>query len=201
MKQPRINLTENEKVAREVTGLETNAKHFAIDENAANEDLKLKAISKFNDEVDAYKKELDEHAKNLDKYAEEVASSLREFEIKVPFNYILVKPFSENPFQRITKVNGIITDLGGQKPKFKNQDNGQVEEEENLIHVGIVQEAGPECKYVKEGDAIFWTKPSEVPVPFYKQGLVYISELRVLAIVNEGLTKRFNKIKKNGREG
>ena len=59
--------------------------------------------------------------------------------------------------------------------------------------VGKVIEVGPETKYVREGDDVFFTKPSQTPIPFFKMGLVYLSELRVLAVVNEKLRQRFLK--------
>lgn len=195
MKNVRVNLSEKEKLAREVTGLETNAKHFTMNEKAETDAIKEAAVDKFNQQVDERINELNEHAKALDDYAKQVKSNLNNFEIKALFNYLLVKPFEENPFQRIEKHGAIITDLGGQKPKFKNRDNGEVEEEEQFIHVGTVVDAGPECKYLREGDVVMYTRTSEVPVPFYKQGLVYVCETRIMAVVNEGLTKRFKKLK------
>ena len=36
-----------------------------------------------------------------------------------------------------------------------------------------------------------WTKVSEIPVPFFKQGLVLIPEKRIMVIINEGLKERF----------
>jgi hypothetical protein len=110
----------------------------------------------------------------------------------------LLKPFEENPFQRIVRdsKSGLILDLGGQHPEYKNTDNGQIEEEESFIKVGVVQEVGPECKYCIPGDTIMYTKNQEVPVPFYKQGLVLVNEMRIIVVINEGLTKRFNELKK-----
>ena len=43
------------------------------------------------------------------------------------------------------------------------------------------------------GDDIFFTKPSQTPIPFFKMGLVYVSEQRVLAVVNEKLRARFQR--------
>jgi hypothetical protein len=43
-----------------------------------------------------------------------------------------------------------------------------------------------------------YVKMSEVPVPFYKQGLVLVNETRALVTINEGLTERFKEIK-NGK--
>ncbi len=190
----RTNLNSNEKVAREVTGIESDAKHFVLNDKRADDILANEAAQKFNTKVDEYVNDFNEHASKLQEFANYINSNVEHIEIMPIYNYVLIKPFSENPFQRIVKSDsGIILDLGGQKPKFKNQDNGEVEEEEQFIHVGTVLEAGKECKYVKQGDTVMWTRVSEVPVPFYKQGLVLVNETRIIVVINENLKERFNK--------
>lgn len=193
MEQPRINLNSNEKMARIASGIESDAKHFVLNGENADQTLKREAASRFNTQVDEYVDKFNQHAENIGEYAKSVKENMHNLEIMPIYNYILIKPFSENPFQRIvvSKNSGLITDLGGAKPIFKNNDNGEYEEEENLIHVGTVLEAGKECKYVKEGDVVMWTKTSEVPVPFFRQGLVLVNENRIIVTINEGLKERF----------
>lgn len=194
MEDVRINLSANEKLARKAVGLETNAKHFVLNGEKADETLRRDATEKFNTQVDEYVEKFNKHAENLGEYAKSVKENMNNLEIKAIYNYALIKPFSENPFQRIVTTNtGLIVDLGGAKPTFKNPDNGNFEEEENLIHVGTVIDAGPKCEYLKEGDVVMWTKPSEVPVPFFRQGLVLVNENRIIVVINEGLTERFAK--------
>ena len=60
----------------------------------------------------------------------------------------------------------------------------------NVDEVGTVIETGYECKFVKPGDVVFYTIASETMVPFFRQGFVTVAENRVIAIVNENLTKR-----------
>lgn len=193
MEQPRINLNSNEKMARMASGIESDAKHFVLNGENADQTLKREAANKFNTQVDEYVEKFNQHAENIGEYAKSVKENMHNLEIMPIYNYILIKPFSENPFQRIvvSKNSGLITDLGGAKPIFKNNDNGEYEEEENLIHVGTVLEVGKECKYVKEGDVVMWTKTSEVPVPFFRQGLVLVNENRIIVTINEGLKERF----------
>lgn len=194
MEDVRINLSANEKLARKAVGLETNAKHFVLNGEKADETLRRDATEKFNTQVDEYVEKFNKHAENLGEYAKSIKENMNNLEIKAIYNYALIKPFSENPFQRIVTTNtGLIVDLGGAKPTFKNPDNGNFEEEENLIHVGTVIDAGPKCEYLKEGDVVMWTKPSEVPVPFFRQGLVLVNENRIMVVINEGLTERFAK--------
>lgn len=147
----------------------------------------------FNKQVDKYVESFEKHSTNLKEFADRINENVQNIEIMPIGNYVLVKEFEENPFQRIVKdsKSGLILDLGGQKPEYKNTDNGEIEEEEQFIKVGVIQEVGPECKWCKPSDTIFYTKPSSVPVPFYKQNLNLVNETRVLAVVNEGLTERF----------
>jgi hypothetical protein len=194
MKDPRLQLNEKEKLARVATNNQTNpSTYFVANEQAADDLKQLSDVNKFNDRVDAYIKDFDEHANKLNEYGEALAEKMDGLEIKPVFNYLLVKPFKENPFQKITTTkSGLIVDLGGKAPGYKDDDTGEYKEEECFIHVGVVVDAGPKCDYTKEGDVIMWTKTSEVPVPFYKQGLVVVNEQRVLVVINEGLSKRFN---------
>lgn len=166
----------------------------SMDGKTAEDVIKERNISKFNNQVDQYVERFEKHSTNLEEFAEKVNKNVNSIEIMPIANYILVKQFDENPFQRIVKdsKSGIILDLGGMKPEYKNTDNGEIEEEEQFIKVGVIQEVGPECKWCIPGDTVFYTKPSAVPVPFYKQQLILINENRVLAVVNEGLSKRFN---------
>ena len=190
----RVKLTGLESVAREVSGFDSStAKHFNMNGEAADELLATDAKIKHNQMVEEYVNKFDEHAKGLENYSKCINDKLEGMEIMPILNNILVKPFRENPFQKITvSKSGLITDTGGATIQFKNTDNGNIEEEESFIHVALVIEAGKECKYAKQGDVIMYTKVSEVPVPFFKQGLALVNETRVMTIINEKLNERFN---------
>lgn len=93
---------------------------------------------------------------------------------------------------------GIIVDAGGYTPHIeKNPVSGKYEEQKEFIVTGCVIETGPEVKYLEEGDVVYYRVDTAVPVPFFKQGLVSLAESQVIAVVNEGLQKRFNEIIKN----
>ena len=189
-------LSENEKIALMNAG-DTTSRIMTLDGTTAQDVIEQRRVKEFNKQVDNYVEKLNEHAANLEEYSKQIAENVESIEIMPIGPYIIVKLFDENPFQRIVRdsKSGLILDLGGQKPQYKNTDNGQIEEEENFIKVGVVQEVGPECKYIQPGDTIFTSKPSLTPIPFYKQNLYQLAENRVMAVVNEGLTERFNKIK------
>ena len=188
----KIQWNSNEKLAREISGIEGEAKHFVVNGESAEELLKREAATKFNQQVDDYVQKFEEHNNAIQQYAEQIAENAANLEIMPILDNVLVKPFDENPFQRIKVTSsGLITDLGGQKPVIKSKDTGEFVEEEQMVHVGTILEVGKECKYAKEGDTIMWTKVSEVPVPFFKQGLVLLPEKRIMVIINEGLKERF----------
>ena len=186
-------LTEKEKVALKIAG-ESTSRIMDMAGNTPDDVIAERNTKKFNEQVDRYVEKFEEHSTNLDDFAKKVNDNVEKIEIMPIGNYVLCKEFSENPFQRIVRdsKSGLIIDLGGQKPEYKNTDNGQIEEEEQFIKVGVVQEVGPECKFLEPGDTIMWTKPSAVPVPFYKQGLVLVNETRALVTINEGLKERFD---------
>ena len=123
------------------------------------------------------------------KALEEKASML---EIMPLMNYILVQPFAKNPYSVLKTQGNII--VGGYEGNFLNPDTGEQDQEENFIVVGTVIEVGPECKYIREGDDIFYTKTSLVPVPFLGKGFQIVNENRVIVTINKGLKDRFKEV-------
>lgn len=149
---------------------------------------------KFNKQVGDYIERLEKHSELLDEYKEKFKEDMQNLEIKPVFEGIIVKPFDINPFQQIRTHNGIIIDTGGYAPEVKSNEDGEMHEEEAYVKVGLVMEVGPDVKYIQVGDVVMWRKPSQLPIPFYKQGFHLIGEHAVVAVVNEGLTDRFNEI-------
>ena len=191
----------NEKLARVASGLESNASHFNVDVTGSDDLYKTEAVNAHNQKVDEYVDKLNSHTQQLEEYAKQFNNTVNDLEIKAISNNIIVYPFEKNPFQHIqTNEQGLIIDLGGMAPEYKSNETGEYEEEEQFIHVGTVMDAGPDCKYIKDGDIIMWTKPSEMPIPFYRQNLVSVNEIRVLCVINSNLTERFNKYKNDGKQ-
>ena len=192
-------MTENEKLANALHNAEGKEGIIVDMAGTTNEELiRQKNVKEFNEVVDQYVEKFNERSTKLQEYTNKIAENVDKIEIMPIGNYVLVKQFDENPFQRIVRNDsGLITDLGGYKPTYKNTDNGEWEEEESFILVGVIQEVGPECKFLQPGDTIMYSKPSAVPVPFYSQGLVLVNETRALVTINEGLTERFKNFKKN----
>lgn len=196
-KKVNLNLTENEKIARNIVGLESNAQHFRMGNDESLEEMANRQKAEtFNTQVGEYIEKFDKHSELLKQYTESIKDNMNSIEIKPMFSRVLIKPFEHNPFQQIKVTStGLITDLGGMTPTYKSSDTGEWEEERQFIVTGTVIDVGPECKYLAEGDVIFYRVDTAVPVPFFKQGLVSISENQVISVVNEGLTERFNKVK------
>ena len=173
MKDVRLGLTENEKIAQQIVGMESDSLNFHMSNSDRIENI-------------------------IRESTEKLGYDISKLEIKPTFNRLLVTLFDKNPFQKVTVKGGIIVDMGGLAPTYKNTDSGEIEEAQQMILVGVVQEVGPDVKYIKVGDTIFMDRNSARPVPFYKQGLHCLSEQQVIAIVNEGLESRFEEIKENG---
>lgn len=188
----RILMTQEEKLAQDVFG--TDGINFNMGEAKIEDLFEKEKARKFNNQVDEYADRLEKHVEGLKESANNLGN-IENVEIKPMFNRILITPFKQNPFQRVKIENGIITDMGGLAPEFKNMDNGRIEEMEQMIITGAVQEVGPEVKYIVPGDVIMYRKETAMPVPFFKQGLMCIAETQVIAVVNEGLEARFNEIK------
>ena len=187
-------LSENEKIAMKMAG-ESTSRIMTLDGRTADDIIAERNVKNANEEIEKFNEKIDKQFTNVEEFTKKVNENMNNIEIMPIGNYVLVKQFKDNPFQRIVRDSktGLILDMGGMAPQYKNTDNGQIEEEEQFIKVGVIQEVGPECKWCQPDDTIFFTKNSAVPVPFYKQNLQLVCENRVLAVVNEGLTERFNK--------
>lgn len=156
--------------------------------------LKKEAETKMNESIEEEKQKWDEKMQEQLAHAKEIDDKMQSMEI-VPINsYVLVQPFAKNPFQKsvVTESGLFIPEYGGQ---FKNPDSGEMDQEENLSVQAVVVEVSPLCKFVKEGDIVFYRRVSGVPIPFFGQGFEVISEQQIQVIVNEKLKERFKNFK------
>lgn len=191
----RIKLTENEKRATEAIK-DPNSVLINMNENGVDKTLEKENAMKFNNLIEAYQEKMEENNKVFNESVENVGYDINKAEIKPMFSRVLVKPFKQNPFQKMVVKNGLIIDAGGYTPHTeKNPVTGRYEEQKEFIVTGCVIEVGPDVKYLKEGDVIYYRIDTAVPVPFFKQGLVSLDEKQIIAVVAESLTERFNNIK------
>ena len=196
MKDVRLYSTENEKIAKELLGTDSNFTSVNMKENSLDSLIKKEKARKFKSEVEKYNEKLEQNNKDLEESQDKVEYDISKAEIKPMFSRILVQPFKVNPFQKMKVENGLIIDTGGYTPHTQlNEQTGRYEEQKQFIVTGCVVEVGPEVKYLKEGDVIFYRVDTAVPVPFFKQGFISLAESQIIAVVNEGLQDRFNNIK------
>lgn len=197
MKDARIKLTENEKQAISLTS-DPNAAMINMSENTIDNIIERENSIKFNNQVEAYNEQLEKNYKEFKESVDDVQYDINKAEIKPMFSRLIVKPFKQNPFQQMKVKNGLIIDAGGYTPHTQlNPITGKYEEQNQFIVTGCVVEVGPDTKYLQEGDVVYYRIDTAVPVPFFKQGFISIDEKQIIAVVNEGLTERFNSIKNN----
>ena len=195
MKNVRIESSEKEKLAQSAFGLEGNM--YSLNEKNIDEIIQKEKINKFNAEVDKFTEQIEKSKNDVDKSKENISYDINKAEIKPMFSRVLIQPFAANPFQNITVESNIIVDTGGLNPHIQfNERTGKYEEQKQFIVTGLVVETGPEVKYLKEGDTVFYRIDTAVPVPFFKHGFVSLAENQIIAVVNEELQKRFDNITK-----
>lgn len=190
----RNELSEQEKLARQISKIDSNAVFFNVNDKTLDEHIDNMKRQKWNDSVQKIENKFANHETKLQEAADEYAKNLNGVQIMPVANYVIVRPFKENPFQRVKvdSSSGLIIDLGGMVPEYKSNESGEYEEAEQVIKVGVVIEAGPECKWLRSGDTIMWAKMSEVVVPFYNFGFRLVNETRAICVINDDLNERFN---------
>lgn len=195
MKDVRLYSTEKEKLAQTLLG-NSNFTSVNMSEQSIDTLVQKEKTNKFNNEVEQFNEQLESNNSDFKESQDKVQYDINKAEIKPMFNRILIQPFKVNPFQKMKVENGLIIDTGGYTPHTQfNEQSGKYEEQDPFIKTGCVIEVGPEVKYLREGDVIYYRKDTAVPVPFFKQGFISLGESQIIAVVNEGLQDRFNNIK------
>lgn len=198
MNDVRLNLTEKEQFANRVLGLDrTDAGMLVSNAESIDSMIERERANKFNDQVESFNAQLEKNNEEFEEGQSQIEYNINKAEIKPMFSRIIVKPFKQNPFQKMITKGNLIIDTGGFTPHQEfNPTTGKYEEQQQFIVTGYVIEVGPEVKYLKEGDVIYYRRDTVVPVPFFKQDFVSLAENQVIAVVNESLSERFNAIKK-----
>ena len=123
----------------------------------------------------------------------EIDAKIEKLEILPLGSRVIFVPYPENPYKKIITDSGIIVDYNG---SFMNPDSGEKDTLTLGIGCGKIIEVGPECKYAKSGDDFYYDTRVVQPIPFYNQGYQTLAEQQIICILNEGLTDRFNELKK-----
>ena len=134
MKDVRLYSTENEKIAKELLGTDSNFTSVNMKENSLDSLIKKEKARKFNSEVEKYNEKLEQNNKDFKESQDKVEYDISKAEIKPMFSRILVQPFKVNPFQKMKVENGLIIDTGGYTPHTQlNEQTGRYEEQKQFI--------------------------------------------------------------------
>ena len=110
-------------------------------------------------------------------------------ELNVLGRNILFNVVKENPFRK-KEEDGILIATADELNAINASDkenNGKVNELEQMIGLGVITKVGPDCK-LKEGDFIYFMRGTLLAVPYYDNGSEVqfrIHEEQVLAYVRE----------------
>lgn len=142
-------------------------------------------------------KEAEEANKLLIQLAQEKQKELDEkinnLEMIPIFNKVILLPYPTNPYKKIMDGH-IFVDYSGD---FLNPESGERDTLKELVGCAKIIEVGPECKYLKVGDDVYYDTRTVYPVPFMSLGYRLTTEPQILCILNEGLKARFETIKTN----
>lgn len=121
----------------------------------------------------------------------EINKKLETLEFLPMFNKIILEKYPANPYRTIVE-GGIIVDYTG---LFDNPDTGEKDNLKELVACARVVEVGPEVKYLKPGDDVYYDTRTCYPVPFMSMGYLLTSEPQILCVLNDGLKARFENLK------
>jgi hypothetical protein len=118
---------------------------------------------------------------------EELKKKLQTLEMLPMFNKVILLPYPNNPYKKSIE-GSIIVEYNGD---FMNPDSGEKDKLQELVGCAKVIEVGPEVKYVKAGDDIYYDPRTCYPVPFMSLGYKLTTEPQILCVLNENLKERF----------
>ena len=170
------------KTLNEASGKYFMSKNLIIPSNPLLEEI----------EIEKQKREAEKAAEMMielqKKKQEEINKKLEKLELLPMGSKIIILPYPENPYKKVIQ-GSIIVDYTGD---FINPDSGEKDKLKELVACAKVIEVGPECKYLKQGDDIYFDTRSVYPVPFMSCGYQLTTEQQVLCVLNESLKERFN---------
>lgn len=106
--------------------------------------------------------------------------------ILIPCNTgVLIKFYEENPYRMIEKsASGLILGIEGTH-RYKSNETGEIEENDEVVACARVIAIGPKCENVHVGEDVYLIKHIAIPVPFRKQGYYIISEQNITCRVTK----------------
>ena len=118
----------------------------------------------------------------------EINKKIETLEMLPMMNKIILQPYPVNPYRKVVEGSLIVDYTGA----FKNPDSGEDDKLQELVGCAKIIEVGPECKYLKPGDDVYYDTRTVYPVPFMSMGYRLTSEPQILCVLNEKLKERFN---------
>ena len=113
-------------------------------------------------------------------------------EIMPIYNNIMIRPYKENPYADQVTASGLKLGSG----EFTNPDSGEDDTLDTFVGCAKIIETGPEVKYLKVGDDVYYDTRTVYPVPFMSLGYRLTTEPQILCVLNENLKERFNELKR-----
>lgn len=96
---------------------------------------------------------------------------------------VILEPYKENPYRKIeTTDSGLIVGIESTK-RYKSNETGEYEDNQQLICCGKVISKGPDCRNVNVGDDVYFPVHISNPLPFRKKGYRIISEQNIFCII------------------
>lgn len=154
-----------------------------------DESLLLENASKRKKEEEAAAQAAELLIKAEQEKQKEIEAKLETLEMLSVGPKVIILPYVKNPYRKTVSKGGILIDYDGE---FKNPDTGEEDKMQKGIMCAKVIEIGPEVKYLKPGDDIYYLANSALPIPFFNQGYQVIAEQNALTVLNQGLRARYN---------
>ena len=117
----------------------------------------------------------------------EIEERLEGLELIPNGNRLVLMPYPRNPYVKVMTESGIFIEPNG---TYFNTDTGEFDEADELVACAKVIEVGPEVKYVKIGDDVYYDSRTAYPLPFMNLGYKVTSEPQIVAIINNELKIR-----------
>ena len=93
---------------------------------------------------------------------------------------VILEPYDDNPYRKVERTeSGLIIGVESTQ-KYKSNDTGEMESNEEYIACAKVIAVGPSCKFVQPGEDVFYVKHIAIPVPFRKKGYWTLSEQNII---------------------
>jgi len=118
---------------------------------------------------------------------EEINNKLQNLKMLPLGNKVLLLPYPANPYKKVMEGN-IIVEWDG---TFDNPDSGSKGQLAELVACAKVIEVGPDCKFLKVDDDVYYMPNTAYPIPFMSLGYKLTTEPQILCVLNTDLDTRF----------